>query len=159
MTDPAPEQTDAVAADKRLAVRLLEEGQLTSAEEEFRKLLQMNTPITNEMNGLALAGIAWIALLRGDDARAEEYAREALQHDPASIDAMRVLATTSTPLAAAAWRHEVALSNVTLALADMLQPLPRVTPRPNRFKGGVSATLSRLGRRISSSSSHRTEQD
>ena len=70
-------------ADKSLA-----DGALAQAERTYWQLVDLDPS-----NGIALAGLARVALARGDERRAREFADRALVLDPESVAALHVLET------------------------------------------------------------------
>jgi hypothetical protein len=135
---------DMLAATKTAALTSLQHGQLTLADDYFRRLFQFNTPTAAQTNALALCGLARIALLRGDRKLAAAYACEALRHHAAAVDAILILGELSDGPAAAAWAHEATtFGHVTPLLADAWHPVPAPT-RARRFTAAAHRQLRRL---------------
>ena len=130
MRDP----TEELATAEHLAVRALEDGQLTIADAQFRKLLQLNTPSARRTNALALCGLARIAMLRGDLEIADAYAREALHHRSGAVEAMLILGELADSPYSSAWQHEATtFGTLTRELAGAWQP-PKTSKTGDRSR-------------------------
>jgi thioredoxin-like negative regulator of GroEL len=76
------------------AERALAAGQLDVADRLFAQVAE-----ADERNAMAVAGLAEVALARGDGAAARELAQRALAIDPEEAAAARVIATLAQPAA------------------------------------------------------------